>query len=145
MHVLSSWATTIFISIFICTICEFFIFDSKFYQLVKGILGVFLLINLLIPIKNIKIPKVKLYTQGDNSTNLDRKFENRFEIVAKEKIERKISDFLHFKGIKEKKINIHINKNNISCDISFEKGVENQKSIVKDLKKQFGINFYLIN
>lgn len=141
---MNNWITTVFLSTFICVICEFFISDSQFCKLVKGILGIFFLMNLLIPLKNIKIPKMDLYFQEINQ-NLDNKLEERVEILAKEKIEKKISDFLHLNGIKEKKIIIHINKTKVSCDISFEKGVENQKNIVNELRKKFGIDFYLKN
>ena len=142
-----SWIITIFSSALICIISEFFISESKFNKIIKSVLAIFFLLNLLNLIKNFKISNFNFYAESNNK-KIEDKLENRINNLAKIKIREKIADFLHQRGIKETKICVYINKNSrVYCKISFDKGVDskNQKNLIQELKKEFKINFYLIN
>ncbi len=142
-----SWIITIFSSALICIISEFFISESKFNKIIKSVLAIFFLLNLLNLIKNFKMPNFNFYAESNNK-KIEDKLENRINNLAKIKIREKIADFLHQRGIKETKICVYINKNSrVYCKISFDKGVDskNQKNLIQKLKKEFKINFYLIN
>lgn len=142
-----SWIITIFSSALICVISEFFISESKFNKIIKSVLAIFFLLNLLNLIKNFKMPKFNFSAESNNK-KIEDKLESRINNLAKSKIKEKIADFLHKRGIKEDKICVYINKNSRAyCKISFGKGVDskNQKILIQELKKEFKIDFYLIN
>ena len=140
-----SWIITIFSSALICIISEFFISESKFNKIIKSVLAIFFLLNLLNLIKNFKMPNFNFYAESNNK-KVEDKLENRINNLAKTKIREKISDFLHKRGIKESEIRICIDKNSrVYCKISFDKGVDNKKDLIKKLEEEFKINFYLIN
>lgn len=149
----SSWIISVFASTLICIISEFFVSGSKFNKIIKSIISVFFLINLLIIFKNFKIPKfnyfIKEYNQEIENryeNKFENKFENRIRKFAKAKIKEKISDFLHKRGIKESEIRVYIDKNsNTYCKILFKNGVDDKQDLIKELKSEFKIDFYLIN
>lgn len=147
MEFIKSWIVTIFINIVFCIISEFFILDNKFQKLVNSLLGTYFLINLLTPFKNFKFPKIDLHTNNATKVEVQKnKLEQRIDQIAKNKIKEQIHSFLLQNGIKAKNIIIHINKNSqVTCDISFDKGVENKESVLKSLKNKFKINFYSKN
>lgn len=143
-----SWIISVFANILICIISEFFVSNSKFNRIIKSIISVFFLTNLLIIFKNFKIPKFNYFIKEYNQeieNKFEDKFENRINNLAKEKIKKKITDFLHKKGIKESEIRVYIDKNsNTYCKILFKNGVDNKQDLIKELKSEFKINFYLI-
>lgn len=140
-----SWIITIFSSALICIISEFFISESKFNKIIKSVLAIFFLLNLLNLIKNFKMPNFNFYAESNNK-KIEDKLENRINNLAKSKIREKIADFLHKRGIKANEIRIYIDKNSKAyCKISFDKGVDNKKYLIKKLEEEFKINFYLIN
>ena len=140
-----SWIVTIFSSALICIISEFFISESKFNKIIKSVLAIFFLLNLFNLIKNFKMPNFNFYAESNNK-KIENKLENRINNLAKSKIREKIADFLHKRSIKANEIRIYIDKNSrVYCKISFDKGVDNKKDLVKKLEEEFKINFYLIN
>lgn len=144
-----SWIISVFASTLICIISEFFISGSEFNKIIKSIISAFFLLNLLIIFKNFKIPKFNYFIKEYNQeieNKFEDKFENRIKKFAKIKIKEKISDFLHKRGIKESEIRIYMDKNsNAYCKILFKNGVDNKQDLIKELKSEFKINFYLIN
>ena len=125
----------------ICLALEFFISDTSFYKIIKCILGIFFLTNLIIPLNQIKFPKI-------NTENKFEKFENpldnKINSLVEKKIKEQISKFLSSNSIKFEKIIIYIDKNyKAKCEISFDKGVDNPQKIIKMLKEKFKIDFYL--
>ena len=142
---MSSWIMTVFVTTLMCTIYEFFVIENSFKQIIKSVLGVFFIINLIIPLKNIKIPKINLEFEQNNE-KIQNDSENRINDIAKKKIREKIENFLSKNGIKIKNLVIHIDKNHsVRCGISFEGGAELKEQIIKKLKDEFKIDFYLID
>ena len=142
---MSSWIMTVFVTTLMCTIYEFFVIENSFKQIIKSVLGVFFIINLIIPLKNIKIPKINLEFEQNNE-KIQSDSENRINDIAKKKIREKIENFLSKNGIKTKNLVIHIDKNHsVRCGISFEEGAELKEKIIKKLKDEFKIDFYPID
>lgn len=142
---MSSWIMTVFVTTLMCTIYEFFVIENSFKQIIKSVLGVFFIINLVVPLKNIKIPKINLEFEQNNE-KIQNDSENRINDIAKKKIREKIENFLSKNGIKIKNLVIHIDKNHsVRCGISFEGGAELKEQIIKKLKDEFKIDFYLID
>ena len=142
---MSSWIITVFVTTLMCTIYEFFVIENSFKQIIKSVLGVFFIINLIIPLKNIKIPKINLEFEQNNE-KIQNDSENRINDIAKKKIKEKIENFFSKNGIKIKNLVIHIDKNHsVRCGISFEGGAELKEHIIKKLKDEFKIDFYPID
>ena len=103
------------------------------------------MLNLLIPLKNFKLPKFDFYTRN-TSSEVENKLDNRINNLAKIKIKAKIADFLNERGINYCQINICMDKNSkFYCKILFEKGVDDKKAILEQLKKKFNMDFYPAN
>ena len=147
MEFIKSWVITIFVNTVFCIISEFFVLDNKFQKLVNSLLGIYFLMNLLVPFKNFKVSNINLNIDNINKVEIQKnRLEKRINQIAKDKIKEQICDFLIQNGIKAKNLIIHINKNSqVTCDISFDKGVENKELILKSLKDEFKINFYIKN
>lgn len=142
---MSSWIMTVFVTTLMCTIYEFFVMENSFKQIIKSVLGVFFIINLVVPLKNIKIPKINLEFEQNNE-KIQTDSENRINDIAKKKIREKIENFLSKNGIKIKNLVIHIDKNHsVRCGISFEEGAELKEKTIKKLKDEFKIDFYPID
>ena len=129
---MSSWILTVFVTTLMCTIYEFFVIENSFKQIIKSVIGVFFIINLIIPLKNIKIPKINLEFEQNNE-KIQTDSENRINDIAKKKIREKIENFLSKNGIKIKNLVIHIDKNHsVRCEISFEEGAELKEQIIQN-------------
>lgn len=142
MYYLKSWILTLFISSFICLICEFIILKGPLEKIIKTVLTVFLLLNVLHPLKhiNLKIKNIKIDIKENKTEN---KLNNRIQKLSEKYIKEKINNFLRIKSIKPKKLNINIiGDEKITCEISLNKGDE---KILDELKEKFQIPFILVD
>ena len=142
MYCLKSWILTLFISSSICIICEFIVLKGEFEKIIKTVLNVFLLLNILYPLKyiNLKINNINLYLKDHK---IENKLDNRIQKLSEKYIREKINKFLKEKSIKPKKLNICITGDEkIKCEISLSKGDE---KILDELKEKFQIPFILVD
>ena len=142
MYYLKSWILTLFISSSVCVICEFIVLKGEFEKIIKTVLNVFLLLNILYPLKHIdlKICNIKLNVKNHK---IENKLNNRIQKLSEKYIKEKIITFLQEKSIKPKKLNICINGDEkIKCEISLGKGDE---KILDELKEKFQIPFILVD
>lgn len=152
MHFFKDWALIICISTIAVSVLEMINISQKMTKVVHLVLGAFLLLAILTPLKNLKISSRSFnFKTSAASENLSDCIKAQSEELLKSNIKSLIQERLKEENIVVKKIKIFMDNTKDNCisiskaEIYIDKNLESRGEEIKNLvKRNFEINADII-